>query len=75
MAVCRTDFSKKVKEVRRQLDMSQQELACTLKVSIASINRWENGKTIPFKLTREQFDSFCKKMIRQGRMSLVGGIE
>ncbi|MBW2302237.1 MAG: helix-turn-helix transcriptional regulator, partial [Deltaproteobacteria bacterium] len=55
-------FPELVKEVRRQLGISQEELAHELGVSFATINRWENGKTTPFKLARAQFDAFCKKM-------------
>jgi len=39
-------------------------------VSFATINRWENGKTMPFKLARAQFDNFCAKMIRQVKLEL-----
>ena len=55
-------FPELVREVRRQLEISQEELAHKLGVSFATINRWENGKTTPFKLARGQFDAFCKKM-------------
>lgn len=64
------DFSIIVKEVRRQLGLSQEALAQELRVSYATINRWENGKTAPFKLAREQFDAFCQKMTKKGKLSL-----
>lgn len=64
------DFSIVVKEVRRQLGLSQEALAQELRVSCATINRWENAKTAPFKLAREQFDAFCRKMIKEGKLSL-----
>jgi DNA-binding XRE family transcriptional regulator len=63
-------FPELVGEVRRQLGISQEELAHELGVSFATINRWENGKTTPFKLARAQFDSFCKKMTAQGKLHL-----
>ena len=63
-------FPELVKEVRRQLGISQEELAHELGVSFATINRWENGKTTPFKLARRQFDAFCKKMVDQGKLHL-----
>ncbi len=65
-------FPELVREVRRQLAISQEELAHELRVSFATINRWENGKTTPFKLARAQFDSFCARMIRQGKLKLSG---
>jgi DNA-binding XRE family transcriptional regulator len=63
-------FPELVKEVRRQLGISQEELAQGLGVSFTTINRWENGKTTPFKLARAQFDSFCKQMISRGKLNL-----
>jgi len=67
------NFANTVKEVRRQLALSQEGLAQELGVSFTTINRWENGKTVPFKLARTQFDTFCTKMIKQGKLELSGG--
>ena len=66
-------FPELVKEVRRQLGISQEELAHKLGVSFATINRWENGKTKSFKLARAQFDAFCEKMTKQGKLKQLGG--
>lgn len=68
-------FPEFVKEVRKQLGISQQELAHELGVSFATINRWENGKTTPFKLARKQFDGFCKQMTVQGKLHLADSTE
>ncbi len=65
-------FPELVREVRRQLGISQEELAHELGVSFATINRWENGKTTPFKLARAQFDAFCRKMAQQGKLKWLG---
>jgi transcriptional regulator with XRE-family HTH domain len=70
MATSPENFSDTVKEVRRQLGISQEELARELGVSFATINRWENAKTVPFKLARAQFETFCAKMTRQGKLKL-----
>ncbi len=72
MANSSEKFPALVKEVRRQLGISQEELAHKLGVSFATINRWENGKTTPFKLARGQFDAFCRKMAKQGNLNLPG---
>jgi putative transcriptional regulator len=66
-------FPELVKDVRSQLGISQEDLAHELGVSFATINRWENGKTMPFKLARGQFNAFCKKMAKQGRLTLSRG--
>jgi len=55
------NFPETVKEVRRQLALSQKELAQALGVSFATVNRWENGKTGPSKLAQRQFEQFCKQ--------------
>ena len=70
MAKSTPDFSIIVKAVRRQLGLSQEALAHELRVSYATINRWENGKTAPFKLAREQFDAFCQKKTEEGKLNL-----
>jgi DNA-binding transcriptional regulator YiaG len=54
------NFPATVKEVRRRLALSQEELAHALGVSFATVNRWENGKTIPSKLAQRQFIVFCE---------------
>lgn len=53
---------------RQQLGLSPQELAQELGVSFATINRWENAKTVPFKLARMQFEAFCNRMRAQGKL-------
>ncbi len=72
MTIKQGNFSDAVKEVRQQLGLSQEGLARELGVSFTTINRWENGKTMPFKLARTQFDAFCAKMIKQGKLRLPG---
>jgi DNA-binding transcriptional regulator YiaG len=62
------NFPATVKEVRRQLALSQEELAHALGVSFATVNRWENGKTIPSKLARRQFEQFCALKRKQGEL-------
>ena len=55
------DFSEIVKVVRKELGMSQEELAHNLKISFSTVNRWENGKTHPNKMALSVFSDFCKK--------------
>jgi len=59
-----------VKSIRKQLGMSQEDLARALNVSYATVNRWENGKARPSKLARAQLDAFCARMIEEGRLQL-----
>ena len=53
-------FSDAVKMVREKTGLSQEDLARALNVSFATINRWENGKTHPHKLTKSVFLTFCE---------------
>jgi DNA-binding transcriptional regulator YiaG len=52
-------FSKYIRKIRRDLDMSQKEMAKELNVSFASINRWENKQVSPSNLARKSFINFC----------------
>lgn len=40
-------FGTRVQELRRKLGLSQEELAARLDVSVATVNRWEAGKSNP----------------------------
>ncbi len=73
MAIDEQNLPELVKEVRRQLALSQEDLARELGVSFATVNRWENGKSKPPKLAKVQFESYCAKMVRQGKLKLSGG--
>ncbi len=68
-----TDYPSLVKEIRRQLSISQEDLARELGVSFATVNRWDNGLSKPSKLAKAQFDAFCSKMVRQRKLKLSGG--
>jgi ribosome-binding protein aMBF1 (putative translation factor) len=47
MKLAHPDYAALVKEVRRQLAISQEDLARELGVSYATVNRWENGQARP----------------------------
>ena len=52
-------FAEKVKLVRNELKLSQEDLARELGVSFATINRWENGSYNPSRLAKKAFEEFC----------------
>jgi len=64
------DYPLLVKEVRRQLALSQEDLARELGVSYATVNRWENSQAKPSKLARAQLDTFCDRMLKEGRLDI-----
>lgn len=49
-----------VKEVRKQLNYTQKELAEAIDVSYATVNRWENKQSLPSKLAIKSFLDFCE---------------
>ena len=55
MAIDEQHFSALVKEIRKQLSLSQEDLARELGVSFATVNRWENNKVKPSKLAKLKF--------------------
>ncbi len=60
-------------EVRRQLAFSQEDLARGLGVSYVTVNRWENGHSIPSRLATARFNGFCEEMIERGKLVLPEG--
>ncbi len=52
-------FAEIVKKVRGYLGVTQEELAILLKISPATIVRWENGKGKPSFLLKQFFERFC----------------
>lgn len=64
------DYPSLVKEVRRQLSISQEDLARELGVSYATVNRWENAQAKPSKLARAQLDAFCERLKVAGMLDL-----
>lgn len=52
-------FTEKVKLVRAELKLSQEDLARKLGVSFATINRWGNGSYNPSRLAKKAFEDFC----------------
>ena len=54
-------FAERVKFVRTELKLSQEDLASELGVSFATINRWENGSYNPSRLAKKAFEDYCEK--------------
>ncbi len=53
------DFGLLIKCVRKELGLSQEQLARELNISFSTVNRWENGKTNPSHMAKEIFFKFC----------------
>ncbi len=53
-------LSEILKLTRQKLFMSQEDFASTLHVSVATINRWENGRSKPNFTAMKSIKAFCK---------------
>jgi len=55
------NFGNFVKEIREELDMSQDALARELYISHSTVNRWENGHSKPNMMAKKMLYDYCKK--------------
>ena len=49
-----------IKAIRSAANMNQEQFASALGTTTLSINRWENGKTLPNRMAQTQLYNFCK---------------
>lgn len=54
-------FSEILRKIRIQQSYTQEQFARELNVSFSTINRWENGHTIPSELAKMHLLEYCKK--------------
>ena len=54
-------FSDLIGELRTRKSLTQEQLASELRVSFATINRWETGKTVPDEATLHRLADFARK--------------
>lgn len=50
-----------IKAIRKDLNITQEQLARDLDISFSTINRWENGHTSPSKLAKMRLLEFCRR--------------
>ena len=56
-----------VRETRQRLKLSQVKFAEKLGVSFQSVNRWENGRTMPLPVALKQIEQLLHQMGEQGK--------
>jgi len=54
-------FEEIIKNIREQLNITQEQFAHELNISFSTINRWENGHTSPSKLAKMRLFELCGK--------------
>lgn len=55
------NFAEAVADMRKTLGFTQKQLAETLSVSYATVNRWENSRTEPRTMAIKVITDFCIK--------------
>ncbi|MFH1941749.1 MAG: helix-turn-helix domain-containing protein [bacterium] len=50
-----------VKEIRLSLELTQEEFAHRLGVTLCTVSRWETGKTTPSRLAKKQILRFVEQ--------------
>ena len=53
------NWSKILKTLRENMMLTQTDMAKLLKVSFASINRWENGHNVPAMKIKRKLKDLC----------------
>ena len=52
-------FDEILKNIRKELNLTQEQLARDLKVSFSTLNRWENSRSFPSRLARMRLQDYC----------------
>ena len=53
-------FREIIADLRSRKSLTQEQLATELKVSFATVNRWETGKTVPDAATLHRLAEFAQ---------------
>lgn len=61
------DMGKYIRDLRRQMGLTQEKLAAVLGVSFSTLNRWENGRSKPSPLAQERIEHLLKQINDQDK--------
>ncbi|MEH2015283.1 helix-turn-helix domain-containing protein [Nostoc sp.] len=59
-----------IRELRQQLNLSQKQFAARLGVSFKTVNRWQNGYTVPSQIALKLIEEMLRKMGEPGKRLL-----
>ena len=68
-------FNEKVKYLRKITELTQEQLANELGVTFSTINRWENGKSKPNRLTLNVFNMYFESKVKNINKKTGGNYE
>ncbi|MBN2103909.1 helix-turn-helix domain-containing protein [bacterium] len=51
---------RKIKKIRQSLGLTQEEFAHRLGVTLCTVNRWENNKSVPSRLAVMQLERYAE---------------
>ncbi len=54
--------NERIRRLRQELNMTQESFAHEIGVTFATVNRWENGRTIPNKVAQKVLRLLEKKL-------------
>lgn len=55
-------FGSPIIALRQRLDMTQEEFAHAIGVTVSTVNRWENGHVEPSRLARKAMDNLAHQV-------------
>ena len=58
------DVPKMVRELRAALDLTQEQFAAKIGVTVATVNRWEKDRGKPYPLAMRQLEKLQRKLKR-----------
>ena len=67
----RPDRTALIRELRARLGLTQEKFAARLGVSFPTINRWENGRSVPSPLALQRVEQILREMKDRGKDLLV----
>jgi putative transcriptional regulator len=56
-----------IHELRQEINLSQEKFAAKLRVSLQTINRWENGSRVPSQMELKLIKEMLKNMGEPGK--------
>ncbi len=65
------EIGKLVRDLRREMRLTQEQFAARLGVTFPTINRWENGRATPSPLAMEKINLMLSQLGERGQSLLA----